>query len=419
VCVCVCVGLAENYSTLTHAIKKIFTNNPDLRQQVIIGVSNSSSDGVSGAVNHSSYFDNDGDSQLTALRHNIYHYMDIIFSPTPNDISYFLGKGKDKPIEVVQKCGSLKACVHGCDAHDNKKIFEPDLKRYCWIKADPTFNGLKQITYEPEYRVKISDSKPETKPDYFVIERVEYDDKLFQKEPIYFNDKLTCIIGGKSTGKSILIQNLAKALDKEESEKNIEKSNSRTLDVNNLKVFWADGKEEKRKIIYIPQTYLNKLSDEKEEKTEIDKWIHDIILRNPALKLAEEFFLASIKEYKLDLEKDILDLYSIQEDYKNVESQKKEIGDKNGIESEIKKLQLEKDKLTKELNLSEEDIGKYDTAVSEVANNTRKKNALISEKNILSEISTLIEARRLDFSLSDSIMVKINDIQKRMFVELN
>lgn len=34
-------------------------------------------------------------------------------------------------------------CIHGCDAHGNEKVFSPDADRFCWVKADPTFEGLK------------------------------------------------------------------------------------------------------------------------------------------------------------------------------------------------------------------------------------------------------------------------------------
>lgn len=40
--------------------------------------------------------------------------------------------------------------------------------------------------------------------------------------------------------------------------------------------WWKNDDE--RKIIYIPQTYLNRLSDEKESKTEIDSIIEDVVL---------------------------------------------------------------------------------------------------------------------------------------------
>src|SRR5699024_565580 len=148
-------------------------------------------------VEHSAYFQGDI-SQMDATRGAIYQFADMIFSAKASDIKYFLGNAADDCNTVIRKCGSLKPCIHGSDAHSYEKLFEPNNKRYCWIKADPTFNGFRQVLYEPQDRVRISPIKPETKPDYQVIDRVEILDKEFAPAPIYFNDRLTCIIGGKS-----------------------------------------------------------------------------------------------------------------------------------------------------------------------------------------------------------------------------
>lgn len=238
--------------------KKFFLNDKELRDNTVIFVSNSSTDGVSGAVNHSDYLDAfQGDSQLKAFRQSIYKFVDGIFSSTPSDINYFLGKKTNCPAEVVTaECGALKPCIHGSDAHENNKIFEPDQHKYCWIKADPTFNGLKQILYEPEERVCISNTKQECKPAYYVIDKVILDDEEFSDEPIYFNDKLTCIIGGKSTGKSILLHNMAKAIDENQVVEKESIVKTSTKELNNTSVYWSDGENDgSRHIIYIPQSY--------------------------------------------------------------------------------------------------------------------------------------------------------------------
>ena len=119
-------------------------------------------------------------------------------------------------------------------------------------------------------------------------DRVEIIDKEFSPAPIYFNDRLTCIIGGKSTGKSLLLHNMASVIDPNQvSEKiNVTKNSNKTID--DVKVYWKDGAISQKgsdfqehKIVYIPQTYLNRLSDEHEELTEIDEIIHDIVMLNP------------------------------------------------------------------------------------------------------------------------------------------
>ncbi len=222
------------------SLKKIFDEDQELREHCIIVVSNSSGDGVSGVVEHSAYFLGDV-SQMDATRRAVYQFSDMIFSAKESDIKYFVGDSADDCKTVIQKCGSLKPCIHGSDAHSCEKLFEPNNKRYCWIKADPTFNGFRQVLYEPKDRVCISPIKPEMKPDYQVIDRVEILDQEFAPTPVYFNDRLTCIIGGKSTGKSLLLHNMAMAIDPiQVSEKiGITKNSNKTI--TDVKVYWKDG----------------------------------------------------------------------------------------------------------------------------------------------------------------------------------
>lgn len=172
---------------------EILENNKDIRENVILIFSNSSNDGASGLTKD--------DSQMALVRQHLYQISDMLFFSNFKDIEYFLGKRSDSSKEIIEKYNALKPFVHGCDAHELDRLFEPVQRRYCWIKADPTFNGLKQVIYEPEARVRISAIMPETKASYNVMESVEIDDKEadFQKEKIIFNDKLNCIIGGKST----------------------------------------------------------------------------------------------------------------------------------------------------------------------------------------------------------------------------
>lgn len=99
---------------------------------------------------------------------------------------------------------------------------------YTWIKADPTFEGLKQILYEPNHRVKISEQKPREPirkiesikfnfPASTYIKRNSSNDKqefcLNQlRNEIFFSPYFTCLIGGRGTGKSTIINLLGERL---------------------------------------------------------------------------------------------------------------------------------------------------------------------------------------------------------------
>lgn len=397
------------------SLKKLFSNDPELRENTIIIVSNSSNDGVTGAANNFSHVEANS-SDFDATRQSIYQFVDAIFSGNPSDISYFLGEKSDSPDEVIRKCGSLKPCFHGCDAHTNTKLFEPDNQRYCWIKSDPSFNGLKQVLYEPKDRVRISPLMPEEKSDYHVIDRIVIDDPDFSPEPIQFNDKLSCIIGGKSTGKSILLHNLALTIDKNQVEEKTEKSKTKTRVLTKVKVFWKDGEvnetgvqNDSHKIVYIPQTYLNQLSDENEEKTEIDSIVEEIILQNDNARISHEQMLKEIREYKPSLDKRIYDAVQINEEIQSIKKEMAEIGSRAGIEKQLDGLKKQKEIESKELSISEEDISKYDTAVSELTKLNVQVQTIENDISIVDSIVSVVIPVETDKAMSDDVRKDISD----------
>ena len=397
------------------SLKKLFSNDPELRENTIIIVSNSSNDGVTGAANNFSHIEANP-SDFDATRQSIYQFVDAIFSGNPSDISYFLGEKSDSPDVVVRKCGSLKPCFHGSDAHTNTKLFEPDNQRYCWIKSDPSFNGLKQVLYEPKDRVRISPLMPEEKSDYHVIDRIVIDDPDFSHEPILFNDKLSCIIGGKSTGKSILLHNLALTIDKNQVEEKTKKSKTKTRVLTKVKVFWKDGEvnetgvqNDSHKIVYIPQTYLNQLSDENEEKTEIDSIIEEIILQNDNARISHEQMLKEIREYKPSLDKRIYDAVQINEEIQSIKKEMAEIGSRAGIEKQLDGLKKQKEIESKELSISEEDISKYDTAISKLTKLNVQLKTIDNDISIVDSIVSVVIPVETDKAMSDDVRKDISD----------
>lgn len=203
-------------------IKKLFKKDQVLRENSLVVVSNSNRDGASG-IQHSS---------LASSREEIYRFSDLIFSSNPKDRTYFLGEGTDKEDVMYRKYGGLKGCIHGSDAHDLDQICKPcairsttghscvanaaDCEmRHCWVKADPTFEGLRQITFEPDERVKVQSQDPTSLKSNYCIESVEIydsaiDDELsFSRSLIPINTNLVAITGGKGSGKTALVDLVA------------------------------------------------------------------------------------------------------------------------------------------------------------------------------------------------------------------
>lgn len=419
------IGLEQFVITLD-TLKKVFKGDPDLRSHTIIAVSNSSKDGVSGVSTHADYTIENG-SQMDATRQSIYKMVDLIFSSNDSDVLYFLGEKNDNSKEeIIKKYGSLKGCIHGSDAHKNNKVFEPDGKRYCWIKSDPTFNGLKQIIYEPKARIRISPIKPEEKPAYQVIDSVIFSNSDFQKEKILFNDKLTCIIGGKSTGKSLLLHNMALAIDTVQVNKKINITNSKNKIVSEIEVKWADGGvsrpdiiDEEHKIVYVPQTYLNRLTDENEEQTEIDTIIHDIIIRNKDAASAFETMKTALGIHKKELDKRLYDCVQHYNSYIEKKNELSDIGRLDGIKSEIKRLKKIKKEQTKDISITPEEIVLYDNSISAVKTIDNKISALAQDMAILSEVEDVFQPIELPLNLSGDVISQINEVISKIQKQAN
>ncbi len=118
-----------------------------------------------------------------------------------------------------------KPLLQSSDAHQEGPIGQ----KYTWIKAEKTFEGLKQIIYEPETRVSVEEKKPQD-PLYKIDgvglnfdEEVkitnEQGDTPFCyagfNETLFFSPYFTCVIGGRGSGKSTLLQLIASSIKEE------------------------------------------------------------------------------------------------------------------------------------------------------------------------------------------------------------
>lgn len=163
------------------------------------------------------------DGQDHQTRKVLIQKSDGLIASNPNTIQWALGykhPGINREEQITNfknEFKSLKPCIWGSDAHDFEKLFEPDQKRYTWIKADPTFEGLKQIIYEPEERVYIGEEPEiikrvnENKTKFIKSIKINqvsgYDENKgvwFKNVEIPLNHGLIAIIGNKGNGKSAL-----------------------------------------------------------------------------------------------------------------------------------------------------------------------------------------------------------------------
>lgn len=280
----------------TSQIKHVLEDRK-IADNAVVVVCNSKNDGASAFQEHYDLFEGESGS-LGGVRRDIYHISDMVFSSNDNDRKYFLGQKSDNPVEVKEKCGSLKPCIHGSDAHTEDKLFAPDNDRYCWIKADPIFEGLKQLIYEPEDRVYIGKEPPllgrvaSNKTKYIKSLNIRKKDGYDNKNGVWFdnvslelNKELVAIIGNKGNGKSALsdiIGLLGNTHNAGKKQKNLsfltakkfrKKGYAENFEAN---LVWADGsganetmcladeidKNAPEKVRYLPQNYFERLTND-------------------------------------------------------------------------------------------------------------------------------------------------------------
>lgn len=245
----------------------------------------------------------DGQGHLT--RKTFLTRSDAIFSSNPQTRKFLLGKLHDDPSEFLSEFESFKPCIHGSDTHSFKNFCKPDEDRYCWIKADPTFEGLKQILYDPDERVKISKEKPEDRKNIYTLDHIKIanshiNDEITLKESIIdLNKNLVVISGGKGSGKTALLDLIANCyedrcirsgedknsfvqrIEEEKSDLNVELSFIGPSVPNFSKKLDEERFFKSSKIIYLPQ---GKIEDYSGDRKKLDSKIKEIIFNNRDVK---------------------------------------------------------------------------------------------------------------------------------------
>jgi len=241
---------------------------------------------------------------------------DILGSSNKKQIDFFLWKSPQKPDgtpkfteqEFEQWFGQKIPCIKGSDSHRHDypigklqdKSSKP-IEKFCWIKADPTFEGLKQIIYEPEERVYIGEKPPilnkveNNKTNYIKNLKITQasvnhtDDIWFKDISIPFSIELTAIIGNKGSGKSGIADILGLVGDTHTDKQHFSFLHKdkflkgKLADKFTAKIVWeSDGEsddvrlgadlktENPESVRFIPQNYFEELTNE----LEISKFQH-------------------------------------------------------------------------------------------------------------------------------------------------
>lgn len=189
---CMCASI--DFSELTKVIKN---NNNELLNNILFVL-------VEDDISKYAW-----DDAAHMVRKNIYANSHLVFSTNRKTSAWGLSDS------TKEEFSSYKGCIWGSDAHSSDRLFSPDNDHFCWVKADPTFQGLIQATIHPHGRFYIGSLPPPL--DMFTRNKSRYISKIaigrneqsknsetWFNADIPINPGLVAIIGNKGSGKSAL-----------------------------------------------------------------------------------------------------------------------------------------------------------------------------------------------------------------------
>ena len=367
---------------------------------------------------------------------------------------------------VFPKIGE-RPLVIGSDNHKPTKYpNEHNSTIFTWIKADPTFEGLKQIINEPD-RVYIGEKKPqllervETYPTKFIknISIKKKADSVIDEEwygdntSIDINPGLVAIVGNKGSGKSAVTDIISLCANTHKTEfsflrnekfrnpkpynrsKNFEAQLTWFDDRNtDYRLLDKNGDENQpERVKYIPQNFLENLCTTEDDK-EFEKEMKSIIFQHipkegryekKSLDEIIDYLSSEIKESEKEIKlkiseqnKVIIDLEDKKrEDYKERISNSKALK-----ESELENLRKAKPVEVSKPNHENSEEGKkkqeaIDSLRGQLKNVEGEINKVQDELTVLNkQIQELSSAKEKIERLNDSVQKTIGDV-KNIFDE--
>ncbi|KAA0259089.1 hypothetical protein FHQ18_03835 [Deferribacter autotrophicus] len=370
------------------------------------------------------------DSQDHNVRKIIIQKSDGLLASNPNTIKWALGEFYKDPKEYEKEFKSFKPCVWGSDAHSFDRLFEPDERRYTWIKADPTFEGLKQIKYEPKERVfigekpellkRVRENKTKFIKSLAITQVSGYDEKQgiwFKDIEIPFNSGLVAIIGNKGSGKSAIVDILGLCGNSHQYKDFSFLKKDRFLAKGLAQNFEATLEwEDKTKIIknlsdkpdttapervrYLPQNFFEKLTNEIEER-EFPNTLENIVFSYlpDEQKLGKSSFQELIDYKKQSIQNDINQIIN------EIDVLNKQI-----IELEKKQHPTYLQELENKLSLKKEELKEHEKNKPKEVKNPKDDEKLSKEQR---ELFEKLEALNKEL---DNIETEIKEKQKELEV---
>lgn len=262
---------------------------------------------------------------------------------------------------------------------DNHDIKNYQVKEKMWIKADPTFEGLKQIIFEPDERVRIQTTKPDDKNIYQVIDSITLSEDGFWNDTILLNPNLNAIIGGRSTGKSSLLKAIAAkhGCDEVESDDFIRKH------LDGVSVRWQDGTDQiGREIDYFKQSYMHDIAS---NIAETNRLVESII-RNKDTSGELQNYYQTIKDSTKFISEAVFALFQTQKELTEKLNELKGLGKKDGVQQQIQILKVKIAELQKGSSITTNSQAIFEAQLAKLKDLAQSLNQADSDLKLLGHL---------------------------------
>lgn len=358
-------------------------NNLNLELSVIMAPLNNANHIFDGkyitAIGKTEWDDFKWDDNSIAEKKSIINKADIVFTAAEDVDKYKKSKKKLHEQHVNEL---LLDCS---DAHCfSDEITIKDRLGNCktWIKADTTFEGLKQILFEPDDRVCVQSTKPDEKNIYQVIDSITLDEDGFWRGTILLNPNLNTIVGGRSTGKSSLL----KAIAAKHGNRGVDNDDFIRQHLNGVSIRWQDGNDQLgREIEYFRQSYMHDIAFDSDKTNQI---IEDIIKHKDETGLLKEYY-EHLTELSKTISEGIFSVFQMQKEIDILRKSLSEKGKREGVNQQLNLLKTKVADLQKDAELTLEERLSLDAYIKQVQEKEKlianaEQDLIIFEKLLLS-----------------------------------
>lgn len=246
--------------------------------------------------------------------------------------------------------------------------------RYTWIKmSEPSIESLRQAFLDHESRIilpddVVTDVPPAEREKYARIKSVSISNAEFlQDQTVFFSPNLNCIIGGRGTGKSTILESIRIALNKTDDIKSDEKTKEKTDRIQRLlnqrsdteiRVCWQNWNGIEDEIVYTADAKGDgKREVDGREMADLDSFLQNIPVQifsqqqlnsitdkedNMLLFLLNDFIRDDIQQLRqkaTEIQNDIRTLFTVKRQFEQIEADIRRLNQEiSELERQIEKL---------------------------------------------------------------------------------